>query len=75
MIHRAAGRVPELGWVLEARLLLPGVGADEIIELAATRGHAGTTWGARLLDGWARKLPRDASRLARHGRAWRAHLN
>jgi regulator of sirC expression with transglutaminase-like and TPR domain len=76
MIHRAAGRVPELRWVLEARLLLPGVGADEVVELAATRGHRGDYLGAaRLLDDWARKLPRDASRLARHGRAWRAHLN
>ncbi len=76
MIHRAAGRVPELRWVLEARLLLPGVGADEVVELAATRGRRGDYLGAaRLLEDWTGRLPRDASRLARHGRAWRAHLN
>jgi regulator of sirC expression with transglutaminase-like and TPR domain len=76
VIHRAAGRVPELRWVLEARLLLAGVGSDEVVELAATRGRRGDYLGAaRLLDDWAGKLPRDAARLARHARAWRAHLN
>lgn len=76
VIHRAAGRAPELRWVLEARLLLPGVGADEILELATTRGRRGDyVAAARLLDGWSERLPRESARLERHARAWRAHLN
>jgi regulator of sirC expression with transglutaminase-like and TPR domain len=76
IIHRAAGRVPELRWVLEARLLFAGVGADEIVELAATKGRRGDYLSAaRTLDHWTERLPRDAARLARHARAWRAHLN
>ena len=47
--------------LIEAEELRPGI-ADY---LAA----------ARLLDRWADRLPRDAARLARHARAWRAHLN
>ena len=76
VIHRAAGRVPELRWVLEARLLLAGVSADEIVELAVTHGRrADFLTAAAVLDSWAERLPRDAGRLARHARAWRAHLN
>lgn len=76
VIHRAAGRVPELRRVLEARVLLPGVGADEVVELAATRGRRGDyLTAAQLLDGWAERLPRESARLTRHARAWRAHLN
>lgn len=76
VIHRSAGRVPQLRWVLEARLLLPGVGPDEVVELAATRGRRGHYLAAaRLLDDWAERLPRNAVRLARQARAWRAHLN
>jgi regulator of sirC expression with transglutaminase-like and TPR domain len=76
VVHRAAGRVPELRWVLEARLLLPGVRADEVLELATTLGRRGDHLAAaRLLDDWAARLPREAPRLARNARAWRAHLN
>jgi regulator of sirC expression with transglutaminase-like and TPR domain len=76
VVHRAAGRVPELRRVLEARLLFAGVAADEIVELAVTRGHRGEYLAAAtLLDHWARRLPRDAPRLTRHARAWRANLN
>lgn len=76
LIHRAAGRLPELQRVLEARLHLPGVSAEELVELAATFGHRGEyLHAARMLEAWGERRPRDAASLARHARAWRAHLN
>ncbi|GLZ51236.1 transglutaminase-like domain-containing protein [Actinomycetospora sp. NBRC 106378] len=76
VVHRAAGRVPELRRVLEARLHLPGVTAEEVVELAATMGRRGEYLdAARLLDSWGERLPRHAAELARAARVWRAHLN
>ncbi|MDL5154989.1 SirB1 family protein [Actinomycetospora termitidis] len=76
IVHRAAGRVPELRRVLEARLHLPGVTADEVVELAATMGHRGEYLdAARLLDTWRERIPRRGADLARAARVWRAHLN
>ena len=75
-VHRAAGRLPELQRVLEARLHLPGVSAEELAELAATFGHRGEyLHAARMLEAWSERRPRAAALLARHARAWRAHLN
>lgn len=75
-IHRAAGRLRELGWVLEMRLALPGVTAAEVLELAEVRGRRAQFGEAgRLLDTWAGRLPGDAARLRRLARSWRAHLN
>lgn len=76
VIHRAHGRLIELRWLLTMRMALPGVRADEVLELAETSGRrAAFREAAALLEGWADDLPRDAARLRRHARSWRAHLN
>lgn len=75
-IHRAHGRVLELGWVLSMRLALPGVSAAEVIELAEVRGRrAAFDEAAALLEHWATEIPSEADLLRRHARSWRAHLN
>ncbi len=75
-IHRAHGRLLELGWVLTMRLTLPGVSATEVIELAEVRGRrAAFDVAAALLEHWATRIPGEAETLRRHARSWRAHLN
>lgn len=76
LIHRAHGRLDELRWVLAMRLALPGVGPDEVAELAEVLGRrAAFREAAMLLEDWADELPESAATLQRRARAWRAHLN
>lgn len=75
-IHRAHGRAGELRWVLTMRAALPGVSAEEILELAGTLGRrAAFGEAAALLDDWSGRLPGAADRLRRVARSWRARLN
>ena len=75
VVHRAAGSLPDLSWVLEMRLALPGVSAAEVAELAEVRGRrAEYRAAADLLDEWAERLP-ETEALRRRARTWRARLN
>lgn len=75
-VHRTAGRLDDLAWVLEMRLALPGVQAAEVAELAEVRGrHAEYRRAGDLLDAWADRLPAEADALRLRARVWRARLN
>jgi regulator of sirC expression with transglutaminase-like and TPR domain len=76
-VFQARHRVFDLEWVLRMRLLLPGAGLPEVLELADTLG-AQTRWedGARLLEQQLPGLdPAPAGQLRAAARGLRAHLN
>ena len=71
-----AGRPGDLEWVLRMRLMLPGAGAGEVVELGEAMGRQGrwldaATYLESTVDSW----PQYAERLAAAARALRAHLN
>jgi regulator of sirC expression with transglutaminase-like and TPR domain len=74
--YRSLGRAADLEWVLRMRLALPGVTAEELVELGEAIAQQGR-WldGARLLDDAAADHPADAELLARAARSLRAQLN
>lgn len=71
-----AGRPADLEWVLRMRLMLPGAGVEEVIELGEAMGRQGK-WldAAAYLESAVRDWPKHAERLAAAARALRAHLN
>lgn len=71
-----AGRPADLEWVLRMRLVLPGAGAEEAIELGEAMGRQGK-WldAAALLESTVDRWPQYAEQLTRTARSLRAHLN
>lgn len=71
-----AGRPADLEWVLRMRVVLPGAGVEEIVELAEAMGRQGrwleaATYLESTVDSW----PQYADRLTGAARSLRAHLN
>jgi regulator of sirC expression with transglutaminase-like and TPR domain len=76
IVYRALGRPADLEWVLRMRLALPGVGAEELIELGHAIGRQGRFLeGARFLEGQASSWPQHAEVLEYAARSLRARLN
>jgi regulator of sirC expression with transglutaminase-like and TPR domain len=76
MVYRELGRPADLEWVLRMRVVLPGVGAEELIELGQTLGRLGRFLdGARFLESQVPKWPQHAELLEYAARALRAQLN
>lgn len=78
-IYRARRRPADLEWVLRMRLVLPGTGPAEVLELAGALGDQGR-WleGARLLEEHAAAgppPPEHAERFRTAAQSLRAHLN
>lgn len=74
--YRNLGRPADLEWVLRMRLALPGVGAQELIELGHTLGQQGRFLdGARFLESQIAQWPQHAELLEHAARSLRAHLN
>lgn len=75
-VYRALGRPADLEWVLRMRLALPGVGAQELIELGHTLGQLGQFLdGAKFLESQIPQWPQHAELLKRAARSLRAQLN
>ncbi len=70
------GRPADLDWVLRMRLVLPGAGVEEVLELGAAMGRQGK-WldGAAHLESTVETWPQHADRLEQAARSLRAHLN
>ncbi|MGH4027224.1 MAG: SirB1 family protein [Pseudonocardiaceae bacterium] len=76
LVYRRLGRAADLEWVLRMRLALPGVGPDDLIELARTLGHQGRPLdGARYLDAQVADWPEHEEALTYAARSLRAQLN
>jgi regulator of sirC expression with transglutaminase-like and TPR domain len=74
--YRDLGRPADLEWVLRMRLALPGVGAQELIELGYTFGRLGHFLdGAKFLESQIPKWPQHAELLEHAARSLRAQLN
>jgi regulator of sirC expression with transglutaminase-like and TPR domain len=75
-VYRVLGRLADLQWVLRMRLALPGVGAQELIELSRTLGQLGQFLdGAKFLESQIPKWPHHAELLEHAARSLRAQLN
>ena len=75
-VYRRLGRATDLEWVLRMRLALPGVGPDDLIELARTLGYQGRPLdGARYLEAQTADWPEHEEVLTYAARSLRAHLN
>lgn len=75
-VYRRLGRAADLEWVLRMRLALPGVGADELVELGRTLGQQGRyVDGAKFLEAQIDHWPQHAELLDNAARGLRAHLN
>nr|MBA2390301.1 hypothetical protein [Geodermatophilaceae bacterium] len=71
-----AGHPADLEWVLRMRLVLPGTGVEEVIELGeAIAGQGRWLEAAAYVESAVDTWPRDADRLAQTARSLRAHLN
>lgn len=76
MVYRELGRPADLEWVLRMRLALPGVGAEELIELGYTLGRLGHFLdGAKFLESQVPQWPQHAEILEHAARGLRAQLN
>lgn len=76
MVYRDLGRPADLEWVLRMRLALPGVGAEELIELGYTLGRLGQFLdGAKFLESQIAQWPQHAEILEHAARGLRAQLN
>ena len=76
IVYRGLGRPADLEWVLRMRLALPGVGAQELIELGHTLGRQGRFLdGAKFLESQIAQWPQHAELLEYAARSLRAHLN
>jgi regulator of sirC expression with transglutaminase-like and TPR domain len=76
-IYRSRRRPGDLEWVLRMRLVLPGAGPSELVELATTLGEQ-ARWdeAARLLEQHAPQVePKLREQLTTVARMQRAHLN
>ena len=75
-VYRSVGRLADLEWVLRMRLALPGVGAQELLELGHTLGRQGRFLdGARFLESQIAQWPQHAELLEYAARGLRAQLN
>jgi regulator of sirC expression with transglutaminase-like and TPR domain len=75
-VYRGLGRPADLEWVLRMRLALPGVGAQELVELGHTLGRQGRFLeGAKFLESQIAKWPQHAELLESSARGLRAQLN
>jgi regulator of sirC expression with transglutaminase-like and TPR domain len=75
-VYRDLGRPADLEWVLRMRLALPGVGAQELIELGQTLGRQGRfVEGAKFLESQISQWPQHAELLEYAARNLRAQLN
>jgi len=75
-VYRGLGRPADLEWVLRMRLALPGVGAQELLELGQTLGRQGHFLdGAKFLESQIVKWPQHAELLEGTARGLRAQLN
>ncbi|MGQ0774644.1 MAG: SirB1 family protein [Pseudonocardiales bacterium] len=75
-VYRRLGRANDLEWVLRMRLVLPGSGLDELLELGRTLGVQGHFLeGARFLDEQVPQWPQHAELLGQVARSLRAQLN
>ncbi|MGH3867525.1 MAG: SirB1 family protein [Pseudonocardiaceae bacterium] len=76
IVYRSLGRPADLEWVLRMRLALPGVGAQELIELGHTLGRQGRFLeGAKFLESQISQRPQYAELLEYGARSLRAQLN
>jgi regulator of sirC expression with transglutaminase-like and TPR domain len=76
IVYRGLGRPADLEWVLRMRLALPGVGAQELIELGHTLGRQGRFLdGAKFLESQISQWPQHAELLEYAARSLRAQLN
>ncbi len=75
-VYRRLRRNADLEWVLRMRLVLPGAGPAELLELGRAMGEQGR-WleGARFLHSHAPQWPAHAETLQTAARALQAHLN
>ena len=74
--YRALGQPFDLEWVLRMRLVLPGAGIDEVVELGRTLGAQGRFLdGARFLQSPTDHWPQHADLLTQVARSLRAQLN
>lgn len=74
--YRDLGRLADLEWVLRMRLALPGVGAQDLIELGQTLGRLGHFLdGAKFLESQIPKWPQHTELLEYAARSLRAQLN
>jgi regulator of sirC expression with transglutaminase-like and TPR domain len=75
-VYRDLGRPGDLEWVLRMRLALPGVGAQDLIELGHTLGRQGRFLdGAKFLESQISQWPPHAELLEYAARSLRAQLN
>jgi regulator of sirC expression with transglutaminase-like and TPR domain len=75
-VYRNLGRPADLAWVLRMRLALPGVGAEELIELGLALGRLGQFLdGAKFLESQISKWPQHTELLENTARSLRAQLN
>jgi regulator of sirC expression with transglutaminase-like and TPR domain len=75
-VYWGLGRAADLEWVLRMRLALPGVGAQELLELGQTLGRQGRFLdGAKFLELQIAKFPQHAELLEATARGLRAQLN
>jgi regulator of sirC expression with transglutaminase-like and TPR domain len=75
-VYRDLGRPTDLEWVLRMRLALPGVVAQDLVELGHTLGRLGRFRdGARFLESQMDKWPQHAQLLEYAARSLRAQLN
>ncbi|HKS50967.1 MAG TPA: transglutaminase-like domain-containing protein [Pseudonocardiaceae bacterium] len=76
VVYRNLARPADLEWVLRMRLALPGVGAEELIELGHTLGGLGQFLdGAKFLEAQIPRWPQHAELLEYTARSLRAQLN
>jgi regulator of sirC expression with transglutaminase-like and TPR domain len=76
IVYRELGRPADLEWVLRMRLALPGVGSQELMELAQTLRQLGQFLdGAKFLEAQIPKWPQHAELLEYASRSLRAQLN
>jgi regulator of sirC expression with transglutaminase-like and TPR domain len=74
--YRDLARPTDLEWVLRMRLVLPGVGAQELLELGQTLGRQGRFLeGAKFLESQISPWPQHAELLEYAARSLRAQLN
>jgi regulator of sirC expression with transglutaminase-like and TPR domain len=75
-VYRGLGRPADLEWVLRMRLALPGVGAEELIELGQALGVQGRFLeGAKFLEAQISEWPQYAELLEYAALSLRAQLN
>ncbi|MGH3979698.1 MAG: SirB1 family protein [Pseudonocardiaceae bacterium] len=76
VVYRSLGRPADLEWVLRMRLALPGVGAEDLLELGGAIGRQGRFIdAARFLESQVDEWPQHAEILGHAARSMRAQLN